>query len=85
MNTLLVVVLTSILLALLLPPGHCLASSLFPIEQDCRHGYIDKSGSVVIAPQFEECRGFGEGVAAVKSNGKWGYIDTTGAMSMAMG
>lgn len=45
-------------------------------------GYIDKSGRVVIEPQFTRYGGghagwweFTEGLAAVRIEGKWGYID----------
>lgn len=34
--------------------------------------------SEVIAPRYEAAREFSEGLAAVKENGKWGYIDTEG-------
>lgn len=47
-------------------------------------GYIDKTGAVVIQPQFECATDFSEGLAAVRvaENGalKWGFIDTTGAI-----
>ncbi len=43
-------------------------------------GYIDKTGKVVIKPQFDgdSARDFYEDLAAVKIGGKWGYIDKTG-------
>lgn len=31
-----------------------------------------------IKPQYEAAQAFSEGLAAVRQNGKWGYIDTTG-------
>lgn len=34
--------------------------------------------SEVIAPQYQDARQFSEGLAAVKKDGKWGYIDTEG-------
>lgn len=37
-------------------------------------GFVDANGEWVIAPQFEEALPFSEGVAAVKVDGKWGYI-----------
>lgn len=37
-------------------------------------GFVDANGNWVIAPQFEEALPFSEGVAAVKVDGKWGYI-----------
>ena len=32
----------------------------------------------IIAPQYEDAKTFSEGLAAVKKDGKWGYIDETG-------
>ena len=46
------------------------------IDDEC--GYIDKTGKIVIEPQFEICGRFIEGIAAVKIDGKWGYIDKSG-------
>ena len=42
------------------------------------YGYIDKSGKVVIEPQFDEERAFSEGLAQVEKDGKWGFIDKSG-------
>ena len=36
--------------------------------------------SIIIAPQYEEVGPFAEGYAAVKLNGKWGYINEAGEM-----
>jgi glucan-binding YG repeat protein len=53
-------------------------------------GYVDKTGKVVINPQFDLASSFEEGLAAVNTgyamgnanyprlNGKWGYLDKTG-------
>jgi hypothetical protein len=48
-------------------------------------GYIDKSGKVVINPQFEDAADFEEGLAAISTKKdkdsketNWGYIDTEG-------
>jgi hypothetical protein len=41
-------------------------------------GFIDKTGHYVINPQYEDVGDFLGGVAAAKSEGKWGYIDTSG-------
>lgn len=54
--------------------------ALFPIQQGEKWGYIDRTGSVVIAPQFEEAIDFTEGLARVLVEGKWGYVDTAGKM-----
>ena len=44
------------------------------------NGYMDHSGKTVIAPQYEMggAADFSEGLAAVKVDGKWGFIDPTG-------
>lgn len=44
-----------------------------------KFGFIDKSGKVVVKPQYDEFHGFdGEGMGAVAVNGKWGFIDYSG-------
>ena len=43
-------------------------------------GCIDKSGKVIIEPQFEEMSDFLAGLAQAKRHGKWGLIDRTGCM-----
>lgn len=52
------------------------------------YGYIDKTGKVIIKPQFADAKQFSDGFAAisveVKERGhnrnKWGYVDKTGKM-----
>ena len=41
-------------------------------------GYIDKTGKIVIPPQFEGGLAFSEGLANVKIGTKFGYIDKSG-------
>jgi hypothetical protein len=41
-------------------------------------GYIDLNEKLVIPYTYDDCRGFSEGLAAVKVVTKWGYIDRTG-------
>jgi hypothetical protein len=56
---------------------------------ECRVGYIDKTGKMVIEPKFSVAKNFSEGLAAVATFGSydpglgvifgsWGYIDKTG-------
>jgi hypothetical protein len=52
--------------------------TLFWIKQDGKYGYIDKTGTIVIPPAFENTMGFREGLAATKLDGKYGYIDMKG-------
>jgi len=48
-------------------------------------GYIDKSGSLVVQPQYYESSDFSQGLAAVAdSRGNWGYIDKSGKVVIAL-
>jgi hypothetical protein len=53
-------------------------SGLYPIRQNNKVGFINRSGHIVIEPQFDEACGFSEGLSLAAANGKWGYIDRTG-------
>jgi len=48
-----------------------------------RWGYINKTGKVVIKPQFDKAGDFSEGLAPVSIDGKWGYINRTGKVTIA--
>jgi hypothetical protein len=67
-------------------------AGLFVVRIGDKEGYIDRSGKVAIAPQFDHAMPFSEGLAAVNiggklggswfaniSGGKWGYIDRSGS------
>lgn len=60
------------------------SSGLKPVVRDGKYGYVDKAGTLVIAPQFYNARDFSEGLAPVlmRTDGgeyiRWGYIDETG-------
>ena len=47
------------------------------VEKNRKWGFIDKTGKVVIAFNYDDAKDFSEGLAAVKLNGKWGFIDKT--------
>ena len=52
---------------------------LLPVNIDGKWGFIDKSGSFAIAPQYENAYSFSKnGLAPVQAGDKWGYIDETG-------
>src|SRR5712692_378744 len=55
-------------------------TAFFLIQQDGKWGYIDKTGSIVIKPEFEEAFPYSEGLAAVRVRGKWGYVNDKGNM-----
>ena len=40
--------------------------------------FVDSEGNKLFNKQFDEVRSFSEGLAGVKQNGKWGYINTKG-------
>ncbi|MDX1651315.1 MAG: WG repeat-containing protein [Brumimicrobium sp.] len=50
------------------------------IKEAQKWGFIDKSGKIVIAPQFDQeySSGFSEGLVDVCKNNKWGYINARG-------
>ncbi len=55
----------------------------FPAVNDGKWGFIDKSGSFIIEPQFDEVEtylAFNDDLAAVCIGGKWGYINKNGQM-----
>jgi hypothetical protein len=43
---------------------------------------VDKTGAMVIPPQFKYVGVFHEGLAAVSVGDKWGYIDKTGKFAI---
>ena len=58
------------------------ATELFPIVQNEKWGYIDRTGTIVIEPQFDWAEEFSEDLAAVKIEGACGYIDKTGKIAI---
>jgi len=47
-------------------------------------GFIDKTGKIVIEPQFIEAGDFSDGLAPVEANGKWGFIDKNGKKAIEL-
>lgn len=41
-------------------------------------GYVDRTGRMLIRPQFQEARSFTQGLAAIKVDDRWGYVDRKG-------
>ena len=50
------------------------SEGLFPVKSGKYYGYVDIHGTWLYTPQFDDARSFSEGLAAVKLNGKWGFI-----------
>ena len=56
-----------------------LASFAVTDKEETKWGFVDKTGKVVINPQFKSTKNFSDGKCAVQNNdGKWGYIDKEG-------
>jgi hypothetical protein len=53
---------------------------LFPVFHRGKWGYINKSGKIVIPPQYDGAWDFSEGLAAVQVGDVRGYIDEKGNM-----
>lgn len=56
------------------------AQSRFLIRESGKFGFIDRTGQVVIRPQFDIAGSFAEDVAPVQIGQKWGYIDRSGTI-----
>ncbi len=54
------------------------SDGLFRTIQDSKHGYTNKTGQIIISPQFNHASPFSEGVATVAMGEKIGYIDKSG-------
>ena len=50
------------------------------VDNTLSYGFTDERGVIVIPPQFQSVHNFSEGLAAVRSGGKWGYINDRGAL-----
>ena len=48
------------------------------MEKNCKWGFIDKTGKVIVPFEYEEAYDFQDGLARVSKNNKWGAIDETG-------
>ena len=45
---------------------------------DGKWGFVDASGNMVIEPQYEQAKSFGNGLAPVRVGDLWGYISSNG-------
>ncbi len=57
---------------------HSFLEGLVAVRIDGQYGYADKTGRIVIAPQFDKVYRFTEGFAGVRTGSRWGFIDKTG-------
>jgi hypothetical protein len=59
------------------------ADALYPVLQGSKWGYIDRTGKIIIKPQYDGAYPFHEGIAKVMMGTRftkenWSYIDRTG-------
>jgi hypothetical protein len=52
-------------------------AALFPIVVDGKWGYIDRTGKVIVSPQFQRTADSSEGIA-VAYDGRWRLLDSRG-------
>jgi WG containing repeat len=55
---------------------------LWEVKINGKYGYIDRTGKLVVKPQFDYGWSFYEGLAQVQVGQKWGYIDYTGKLAI---
>src|SRR5882724_5150098 len=58
------------------------AGPLFQIRDDEKWGYIDRTGRVVLRPEFDDEGDFFNRLARVRKGAKWGYIDESGHVAI---
>jgi hypothetical protein len=56
-------------------PLDALSGRWRPTAPACQYTFINESGEVVGPAKFQDTRDFYEGIAAVRLNGLWGYVD----------
>ncbi len=64
-----------------------LASFMYMVDKQTYHrlqGYFDKEGRIAIPPSFDVAMNFSEGLAAVKKNDRWYYIDKEGKVAITL-
>ena len=55
-------------------------TTLQPHQQDGRWGFVDDKNVTMITYSFDEVRPFSEGLAAVRLNDKWGFLNLGGEL-----
>ena len=52
------------------------------VEETAEEAFGDKTGQIVINPQFDDAKDFSEGLAAVEIGNRWGFIDKQGTFAI---
>lgn len=56
---------------------------LYEVVVNGKYGYIDRTGTMVILPRFDNAFPFSEGLALVSIEYRWGHIDESGGFAVA--
>ena len=57
------------------------AAKDLPVEfkQGDNYGFVNPNdGKIILEPKYEEAKAFSQGLAPIKQDGKWGFIDISG-------
>ena len=60
-------------------------TTLQPRQQDGKWGFVDDKNVTMITYSFDEVRPFAEGLAGVRINGEWGFINLGGELVIPFG
>ncbi len=63
---------------LLMTSSTIFAQELALVREGGNFGYIDKTATYVIEPEFNDAKSFSDGLAAAEQDKKWGFIDGSG-------
>jgi hypothetical protein len=54
--------------------------NIFIKKEDQKYGFKDQNNELITAIEFDDISYFNEGLAAVKKNNKWDFINNKGVM-----
>src|SRR5829696_9264172 len=56
------------------------SSAIYPIQVNQKFGFINRTGKVIVPPQFDNAGIFQDGLAPVAIGKQWGYADKNGRL-----
>lgn len=62
------------------PPASSRFTTLLPYQQDGKWGFVDDKDVTMITYSFDEVRPFSEGLAGVRVNDNWGFLNLGGEL-----
>ncbi len=66
------------LFSILVPAQQSKETFLYPVQKEGKWGFIDQTGAIVIAPQFDSYSDFQDGLARMTQNDRVVFIDRAG-------